>query len=717
MDPIRLLDMFRRRLWVFVLVLAATMLVVALATFSATRLYTATSQVLIDVRQKQVLGEDIQAVVAGITPEAISVETETEIMLSRSLTGRVVDSLNLMEDPEFMPRQGGLSGLISGLAGARPSGDESAAERAERREETINALQRRYSVTRRGTTYLINMSVTSIDAAKAAKIADAFANLYLIQQLETKYDTIAQANEWLSNRLDELRDEVQSKERAVEAYRAQSGLLTTDGVRLNEQTVAQLNLQLVEKREELAAREARYRSMEESLQEGGSGEVAAEALASPTITALRTQQAELERSKAELSTRYGPRHPAMQQVDREIEGLRTQIDSEVQRILDNLREEVRIARQSVNSIEASLATQRAGLVENNVGAVKLRELERDADASRTLYEAFLNRFRQVAEQSGIEQPDARIIARATAPTEPSFPNVQLNFVVGLLAGTLLGAAAVFLVEMLERTLRTGEDVQNKLGASCLGELPVLDRRTRMVDGELLSPEDFVLKRPLSPFGETLRAIRAGVFFMTPDRQVKVVAITSALPDEGKTTTAIGLARISALAGSRTVLVDCDLRRRSATHSLGLEVSQGLTEVLFRTASLNDVIQKDPHSDVDVVPLAQVEFTPRDLYGSDAMRSLMDTLRSQYDVVILDSAPTMPVSDTRLLAALADATVFVARWGKTPVSVIRNALEQLRGHGARIAGIVLQRVETTMMSRLLYDRPDYYSELYQTYYIR
>jgi len=166
-----------------------------------------------------------------------------------------------------------------------------------------------------------------------------------------------------------------------------------------------------------------------------------------------------------------------------------------------------------------------------------------------------------------------------------------------------------------------------------------------------------------------------------------------------------------------VLVDCDLRRRSATHALGLDVEKGLTEVLFKTATLQDVIRKDPGSGADVVPLAQAEFTPRDLFGSEAMRQLIETLRSKYDVVILDTAPVLPLADTRVLAALADSVLVVARWGRTPANLVKEAIDQLRQHNARVGGVVLEAVSTSLLTRLFYDKSDYYGELYQTYYIR
>ncbi|MGE3142997.1 MAG: GumC family protein, partial [Hyphomonadaceae bacterium] len=686
-------------------------LFVAFATLTATRLYTASADVQLDMRSANVLGAGVQEVFQGLPHENAVIETETEILRSRALAGRVVDALNLTADPEFAPGGGpSLMARVKALFGARQNHQDDARARANRRESTIGALMGRVDVRRGGITLLIRINAVSSDPEKAARIANAFADNYLTMQLENKYETIAQANEWLSNRLDSLRQEVQAKESAVAQYRAEHGLLTTGQATLTEQSAGQINLDLVRAQTDLAAAQARLAGV-------AAGASSQEALNSPVVSALRTQQAELARRRAELSTRYGPRHPEMLQIDRQTADLQSQINAEISRITQNLRTEVNIAAQRVGSLQGSLTHSSTTLETNDQASVALRELERDAEASRTLYEAFLNRYRQVAETSGIERADARVISPAVPPLGPSSPKLKLNLILGLLLGAGLGAVAVFIVELLEQSLRTPEDVQSRIGEPCLGAVPFIDRRARTIDGELFSPEEFIIRRPLSGFGEALRSLRAAVFYASPDRKVKVLAVTSALPEEGKTTTAIGLARISALAGSKTVIVDCDLRRRSATHCLGIEAEKGLTEVLFRTASLNEVIQKDLGTGVDIVPLAQAEFTPRDLFGSEAMKSLLEALRVRYDVVILDTAPVMPISDTRVLAPFADATLIVARWGRTPASVVRNAVERVRSHGAKIAGVVLEGVESGLVSRLLYDRPDYYSELYQTYYIR
>ena len=716
----RLVNMLRRRLWVVALVVTLVFMLVAFKTATAPRLFTAVSQVEIDVRETRILGNTDSSVLSGLPPSTAVVDTETQILSSRTLAARVVDALHLADDPEFVPPPTvGLKERLKELIKGKPpakSALQLANERASARDTAVRALQGRVVPSRVGLTYIIQIGVTSLDPNKAAVIANKYAELYLTQQLEQKYDAIARANEWLSNRLEALRQEVQVKERAVETYKAQNGLLSAEGSTLTEQAISTINVDLVQRRADLAEKEARLRSVEVGVANGNGAEASAEALQSPVISSLRAQQADIARQGAELRTKYLPKHPDVLKNQQEAADIQKRIDAEVARVVASLRSEVQIARQRVASIEASLGITQSDLAANNVGAVKLRELERDADASRTLYEAFLNRFKQVAEQSGVETPDARIVSRA-AGAWMSSPNTKLNLLLGLVMGIALGCAAAIGLEFFEQSLRSPEEVQERLNVPCLGAVPFLDKKTRLVDGELVPPENFVLKRPLSAFGEALRSIRASVFFSSPDRKVKVLVVTSALPEEGKTTTAVGLARISALAGSKTVLVDCDLRRRSTTHAMGIEVEKGLTEVLFKTAQLEDVIVKDPGSTCDVVPLAQPEFTPRDLFSSEAMRQLIETLRERYEVIVLDTAPIMPLADTRVLAPLADTVLFVTRWGRTPASVVRNAMDQLRAHGANIAGVVLEGVETSMVSRLLYDGPDQYSELYQTYYIR
>lgn len=709
-----LVRVMRRRLWVFGTVTFGVFLLVAFYTATTPRIYQASVQVQLNLSESNAF-PSAESVVTGLTADTAAVDTETTILGSRKVAELVVDALKLTDDPEFSPpaaRPGLLKSILSFAGAQKPPNPE--LELARRRETAISSLQGAVAIQRSGLTYIIDITAKAHSAEKGALIANAYAEAYLNQQLEAKYDAIQRVNEWLNTRLTALREEVRVKERAVEAVRAESGLTSVEGSTLTEQALSEISSQLIEARASLAERQARLRSVQQG---SGSGDAAEEALQSLVITSLRGQQAELARQKAELSAKYDWKHPEIRRITDEIADIDSRVDQEVARIVSGLRNQVEVARQRVASIESSLSGQRSELAGNNVAAVRFRELDRDAESSRVLYEAFLNKAKQVAEQVGIEQADASIVSRAAPPLYPSFPNTKLMYVIGLMLGMMLGLAGVVLMELLETSLRSSEDVLQRLRAACLGSLPMLDKRARTVDGELISPENLVVKRPLSPFGEALRGLRASLFFSNAEPPVRVLAVTSAVPGEGKTTTATGLARISALAGSRTILVDCDLRRRSATHALGLQVEQGLVELLMGSASLNDVVQLDSASGMDVLPLAQAEFTPRDLLSGSSMTKLIDQLRARYEVVILDTAPILPLSDSRVLCPLADGVLLVVRWGRTPASVAKEALELLSNHGSRVLGVALDGVDRGLFGKMMYDQPEYYADLYNSYYVR
>ncbi len=702
----------RRRMWVFACVCTGVFLLVAFYTATSPRIYQANVQVQLNLRENNAF-PSAESVFTGLAGDTAAVDTETTILGSRKVAELVVDGLKLTTDSEFSPaaRPGLLKSLLS--LGSKPVVNPDL-EMARRRQMAVTNLQESVTIQRSGLTYIVDITAKAHSADKAALIANAYAEAYLNQQLEAKYDAIQRVNEWLNTRLTSLREEVRVKERAVEAVRAESGLTSVEGSTLTEQALSEISSQLIEARASLAEREARLRSVQQG---GGSGDAAEEALQSLVITSLRAQQAELARQKAELSAKYDWKHPEIRRITDEIADIDARVDQEIARIVSGLRNQVEVARQRVASIESSLSGQRTELAGNNVAAVRFRELDRDAESSRVLYEAFLNKAKQVAEQVGIEQADASIVSRASPPLNPSFPNTKLMYVIGLGLGILLGLAGVVLMELLETSLRSAEDVQQRLRAACLGILPMLDKRARTVDGELISPENFVVKRPLSPFGEALRGLRASLFFTNAEQPVRVLAVTSAVPGEGKTTTATGLARISALAGSRTILVDCDLRRRSATHALGLHVEQGLVEVLMGSAKFADVVQMDAASGMDVLPLAQAEFTPRDLLSGATMTQLIAQLRARYEVVILDTAPILPLSDSRVLCPLADGVLLVARWGRTPAAVAKEALDLLANHGSHVLGVALDGVDRGLFGKLMYDQPEYYADLYNSYYVR
>ncbi|MCR9267848.1 MAG: GumC family protein, partial [Alphaproteobacteria bacterium] len=427
-----MITVLRRRMWTLISSGVLVFLLVALVTLQLTPRYTAVAQVAIEVRQSQVM--DFEAVMSGLPPDSAAVDTEVEILRSRQLASAVVDRLGLVNYPEFNARlrepgfvdgiKGVLRGMVSALVPRSGSADDDAEEAA--RDGVVAALLEATSVRRAGLTYVINIVATSESPTLARDIANAYADQYIVSQLEAKYEATERANEWLNARVETLRDQVRAREAAVAQFRNEAGLLDAEGANITEQQITDVSAQLVLQRAQLAEADARLRNLRQQLDRGASADSISEVLRSDVIRDLRSQQAEISRRRGELSSRYGPRHPQILTVERELADVASQIDLEIQRIVNNLDNDVDVARERVRSLEASLASLRDELAENYSALVRLRELEREAEASRTLFESILARFQQTSEQQSLTESDARVVSMAAQPRQPSSPNVMLN---------------------------------------------------------------------------------------------------------------------------------------------------------------------------------------------------------------------------------------------------------------------------------------------------
>ena len=729
----RLIAILRRRARLLVSVVILVLAGVLIVTSQTPRRYTADATVMIDSRKRDV--SDIQQVMADLPANSDAVDTEVEILKSRTLAGRVVDALHLDQDPEFngalrppsafSQALSAAANFIKGVFSGRPSKPSGAdqlaltdVQRSIARDAVVDQVLGDLTVKRSGTTFVIDIGFTSRDPAKAAQIANAFADKYLLEQLEAKLDATQQATLWLNQRLAELQPQVESAQAAVEQYKAQHGLLASVGSSLTEQEISNLNTELDQAKADMAEKDARVRSAQTDAGSGSNGENLTGSLSSATMMQLRGQQATASSKVADLQTKYGPKHPEVQRAERELADINAAIAQEVSRNVANLQSESDVAHQRVASLEGSLSGAKGTLVGNNAASVELADLQRRADASSTLYDSLLGRAKEISVDQGNEQSDARVVSHAKIPLGPSSPNQQLNLTLGLVFGLALGGAAVFLMEALDSGLTTSEDVERYFGLPHLGAIPLMQStmrgKTRAKIRSAL-PHDHLVEAPLSAFAESFRNLRASILFSKVDAPVRVIAITSALPGEGKTTTAVCLARSMALSGSKVVVVDCDLRRRSISKALEETREHGLIELLQGVATLDDVLIPDGLSEAQFLPLAESAYTPKDLFGSAAMDRLLEDLRHRFDYVLLDTAPVIPVSDTRVLAPKADVVVFLAQWRRTPRKAIRAAMDLLTSVGADVAGIALTLVDVRGQARYGYGDAGYYYEHYRRYY--
>jgi len=451
---------------------------------------------------------------------------------------------------------------------------------------------------------------------------------------------------------------------------------------------------------------------------GEGGGSVAEVLSSDVIRELRRQQAEVMRRKADLDSELGPRHPDMISINDELGDIRAQISSETRRIVNNLRNEVEITQGRVAALERALGEAQVQFSVESTSMVRLRELERTAQASRTIYESFLNRFRQTSEQEGIEEADAQIVSYADIPADPSFPNFGLLLVISTGLGLMGGLLLVALLEVFDRGFLTIEDLEAFSGVSVMGVTSKLTQQDLTVDGKQIEAIDHVVAKPLSAFAESFRTLRTALTLkkeMSSSGGVsrsQVIVFTSGLPGEGKTVSSVSFARSAAMADARVVLLDCDLRRKVLTQAIAKSTKNGLVEVLNGTADLDDVIIHD-ETGCDVVPLSNAKVTAHDVFGSERFAAFLEEMRSRYDFIICDTAPALAISDTLTLARQADSVLVMVKWARTPRNILASVMRELgKVDGTPRPSLMLTQVNRRAMGRYGYGYHSSYAQYYE-----
>ena len=696
-DVKALLRTVRRRFWLGLMSAVLTFLAVAIYTFQQTPMYTATTRLVLDTQQDVFdFGSDLM----GLAPNTAAIDTELEIMKSETLLQKVVPRLGLSEYPEFNWRLQDPS-LLSTVSDQvtslfnRNEGPAVQPTEEERQEGLLRyatfRLGQSISVARLGPTYVIDITAESETPKLAADIANSVADQYLVEQLEAKLEATRRANEWLADRLSSLRDEVNAKESAVEIYRADNDLLSSQGATLTQQQISDLTAQRSLRAAEVSEARERLDNVRSIMNRGGGADAIAEVLSSPVISNLRAQQAEVQRQRADLLTTRGPRHPDVLAVNAQAADISQQIAAEVDRIVSNLESELRIARGGLESIDQSIGDARGRLATNNRAEVRLRELEREAEASRALYENFLEQFKQTTEESDLVQADARVLTAAKTPARPSSPRTNINLALGVFMGLVVAGGLIFLAELGENHFSSGEEIERRLNVPALGSIPLLTG-LRGFGKKAKSPADYAIENPLSAFSESIRNLRASIIFADLDNPAKTVAVCSSLPNEGKTMTTYALGRMSAVSGSRTLVIDGDFRRRQLTEATGVEPDVGLIEHLFGEVALEQALLTDEASGLDILPLSNQRNTPRDVFGSRSFDALLQRLEEHYDLIVIDTGPLLLMAESRVIVSKVDQVIVVAKWRATTRSALKQTMGILTQFHANVAGVVLNFVD-------------------------
>ena len=734
-SEIGLQELFRT-LWRRKMLLIGCMIVItsiaALVVMQLTPRFSSSALLMIETRRKQVV--DVEAVLSGLSLDAALVQGEVEVLKSRSLAARVVERLGLMYVPEFngeLPEGDGRSSLF-GLAGLLPEDWRRVIQGPPRRatgseEEqlaraTINAVQslsQMMSVGPMGRSLAIRVGITSEDPELAALIVNTTIEQYIANQLEAKNSATRQASSWLNEKIPAMREKLRQSERAVEDYRAKLGLVNGRTTAVTAQQISEISSQVILAQSARVETEARLRNVQELLSSGGDMETVAEVLTSPLIMKLREQEATVMRQAAELASRYGERHPKMIKARVEAEDLRGKIESEVRNIIQSLANEVEIVRIREESLRGNLDELKQLASRHNQAEIKLRELEREATANRSLYEAFLARFKETSGQEDLQHADARFLSRAVVPELSSYPNRKLIIGIALIGSIFMGLLLVFVLERLDNCLRSGEEIERLTGFPVISMIPISKgpgKLKGMLGHGRDRVEDQVIIKPASAFSESLRSLHTALQLSSVKEPPKVICVTSSVSSEGKTLISASLSRIAAMSGQRVLVIDCDMRRPAQHRTFGMGAGGNIVDLLTGAKSLEEVISIDEGTGVHTVTSRVYERNPLDLLGSQRFKDLVAEFRQNYDLVILDTPAILAVSDARIIALDADKTVFVIKWDGTPREAVFAGIRQLADIGVDFAGIVLSMVNVKRHARYGYGDMAYYYGRYREYYV-
>ena len=700
LDWPRLLRTLWRRKFLIGVSVAVAMVLAGLYILQVPSRYEA--QVLVMLTDRPTAFEDQ---VPGVPPAEDDIESEVQLLETRTMAEKLLKSFDLHTVPEFntdLRPDSWLGILFDGIvpgiiARMRTEDQPPGADQdwSARYRKTINEVLNHIRAEQVGSN-LIEVSFSSSDPGLAERGARKLASLYIDQRLQARRSVAEGEAEFLEREVAQYRQQVAEQTQKIQDYRKQNQL---DRAEALEEEITNLSERRLDLQRDLRMAQAHG---------GNSGEPPT----SDLLSALLTRQIETENEIDQLSDEYGANHPTMLDLQAERASTQRQINQERARLRARQQDEVNALSDQIASIEDSIQSLKGQLDQMADARVALEAMERDLAPDQLLLEQYLERLNEARSQTKADLPDVRVVSDAVRPDEPTYPRTSLILGVAFF-GSLIGGGLIALgIESLDDTVRSSEHIEELVGLQTLVLVPEITDLDPVGD----NPEDYAVEYPHSPFGEAIRSLRTALFVTGDWAAPKTVLMSSAVSGEGKTSMAMCLARVEAVAGRRTLLIDCDLRRPRIHQLVREQVGEGLSEILLRKRQLEEVLQTDPRSGAHLVTAGGRVDDPASLLASTSMHELLNQAARDYDLVVLDSPPLLSVSEGRILSGMADKSVFVVHWGKTRRNDVLLGARVLLDAGADIAGVVLSQVDVRKHAKYDFrDSGHYYDQRYTKYY--
>jgi len=680
-DQISLMQFWRvlqKRRWLVFASLGIVTLLVAAVSFLLPKRYDASARILLDLEGNDGLGLEQVVMPIGLDMNT-KLETQIRIVQSDTIANSVIKQLVLQNNKSF-----------AGKHVQSPARDFDALD-LDDHAELNKAFHKALNVQLIPKTQIVEIHFRNRDPQLAAQITNAVATTYIERNFQTKYKATQQTTDWLTKQLDDLKKHAESSQESLTSYQKKTGILGTDETHnIIIDKLEDLNKALSAAEGDRILKEAKYRiAMTENP------ELIANIAPESVLGALYKERAEVRSEYAQISAKYGASYPRVVQLQSQLNELDTSINQEVVKVGQGVRAEYRAALKSEQMLQSSFDKQKGEAYKLNEDAIQYAILRRDVESSRDLYEGLLKKLKEAGVMAGLKSSNINIIDQASIPVEPIEPNIPLNISLGLMGGLLGGVATAFIVENMDNSIRTPQDIETYCGLPSLGVIPSVVLNARSTGKALDQPGSSRLTLPVtmeqrnSGIAEAFRALRTSLLLSSPGAPPQVIMVTSAMMQEGKSFTALNLAVVLAQTGQNVLLVDSDMRRPAVHRNLGVPMNRGLSACLAGTEQSEDVVIKiEEIPGLHILPAGHMPPYPSEMLASDAMPQLVQRWRGQYRYIVIDTPPVLAVTDAVVCAGIADVVVLIARSEQTGRQSLVRTRDILRKVRANIAGVVV-----------------------------
>lgn len=680
---------------------------------NSTPIYQATSKIQADPIQPNATAQDTYIMNSMVF---LFYETQYEIIQSRKVAESVVDKLGLIERyklelEESKASQDDTSWILDLKKGLKSllltseTDNDSTPTLTDAQIKTLLAQGIQAGLTVDGGTQsqIINISFQHDDPVHAANVVNAISESYIQFGLEARLSQIKDTAEWLSEQLEDLRITLQESEDKLRNFRLSQNLMDTEQQQRIANTQLQtLNTELVRAQTQLSQAQELYAQVMQVEREGGDYRSIGPVLQSNTIRDLVREESTLNRKVQELSERYGEKHPKMIAARSDLASAQANLDREAAKIVDNVKKEYSAAQSQERNVRSLIEETRKELQIYQGDSFELTRLEREVENNRRVYESFLGKLMEADVSGDYDASNIRIIDSATVPEYPIKPRIPLIILASLFIGISFGLLFAFTRELMGNVFRTPDQLEQELSLPSLGITPLVERKKNAIE-----PEKQYIADQRSTFAEAINTIRTGLIFSNIDNPPKSILITSTNGSEGKTTLAINLA-VALSQMDKTLLIEMDLRKPAVGRDLGIKADMGLSDLLSGKTDANVFHQVDGAPNLNVITCGTIPPNPMELISSKRFSNLLSSLSERFTHIVIDSPPTLPVSDSCVLAKMVDATIVAVKAEETKISMAKETITRLQKVNAKITGVVLTQASPQKMS---YYGEHYYQDNY------